>query len=39
MLPTFCMYPGQLVPNWNDMVMPLTTPIAKESANTLVHSL
>jgi len=22
---TLCMYPGQLVPNWNDMVMPLTT--------------
>ncbi len=39
MLPTRFMKPGQLVPNWNDMVMPVTTPIANESANTLVQSL
>src|SRR3989337_705514 len=37
-LPTFSMNPGQLVPNWNDMTMPVTTPIAKVSANTLTHS-
>jgi len=27
----------QLVPNWNDMVMPVTTPMTKVIANTLVH--
>ena len=39
MLPTLFMKPGQLVPNWNDMVMPVTTPIANVSANTFTHSL
>src|SRR5688572_5679439 len=39
MLPTWFMKPGQLVPNWKDMVMPLTTPMAKVSANTLVQTL
>ena len=29
------MKPGQLVPNWNDMVMPETTPMAKDSAKNL----
>ncbi len=37
MLPTDSMNPGQLVPNWKLMVMPLTTPIAKLSANTLTQ--
>ena len=32
MLPTVSMKPGQFVPNWNDMVMPETTPMAKLSA-------
>jgi len=39
MAPTWFMNPGQLVPNWNDITMPETTPIAKDSANTLSHSL
>ena len=37
MLPTRIMKPGQLVPNWKLIVMPLTTPSAKVSANTLVQ--
>ena len=37
MLPTVCMKPGQLVPNWKLIVMPLTTPSAKVSANTLTQ--
>ena len=37
MLPTRSMKPGQLVPNWKLIVMPLTTPSAKLSANTLVQ--
>ena len=37
MLPTFSMKPGQLVPNWKLIVMPLTTPSAKVSANTLAQ--
>ena len=32
------MKPGQLVPNWKLIVMPVTTPIAKVSANTLTQS-
>jgi hypothetical protein len=39
MAPTVVMYRGQLVPNWNDIVTPVTTPIAKVSANTLSQSL
>jgi len=35
---TFSMKPGQLVPNWKLIVMPLTTPSAKLSANTLVQN-
>jgi hypothetical protein len=31
------MKPGQLVPNWKLMVMPLTTPSAKDSAKTLTQ--
>jgi hypothetical protein len=31
------MKPGQLVPNWNDMVMPETTPSAKDSAKTFTQ--
>ena len=37
MLPTVFMKPGQLVPNWKLMTMPVTTPMAKVSANTLSH--
>ena len=37
MLPTRSMKPGQLVPNWKDMVMPETTPSAKERAKTLTQ--
>ncbi len=37
-LPTASMNPGQLVPNWNDIVIPDTAPIANDSANTLVHN-
>ena len=32
------MKPGQLVPNWKLIVMPLTTPSAKVSANTLLQT-
>ncbi len=32
------MKPGQFVPNWNDMVMPDTTPIAKLSAKTFTQN-
>ena len=39
MLPTCNMKPGQLVPNWNDMTMPVTTPIANDTANIFVHRL
>ncbi len=39
MAPTWFMYPGQLVPNWNDMVMPVTTPIANVSAKTFTQRL
>ena len=35
MLPAVRMKPGQLVPNCKLIVMPLTTPSAKVSANTL----
>jgi hypothetical protein len=38
MLPTVSMKPGQLVPNWKDMVMPETTPMAKESAKTFTQN-
>ena len=31
------MNPGQLVPNWKLIVIPLTTPSAKLRANTLVQ--
>jgi hypothetical protein len=37
MFPTFSMKPGQLVPNWKLIVMPLTTPSAKVSAKILVQ--
>ena len=37
MLPTLPMGPGQLVPNWNDITMPGTTPIAKVGAKILTH--
>ena len=37
MLPTRSMKPGQLVPNWKLMVMPLTTPSAKLRANTFTQ--
>jgi hypothetical protein len=36
-LPTVFMKPGQWVPNWKLIVMPLTTPSAKVSANTLTR--
>jgi hypothetical protein len=39
MLPTVSMKPGQLVPNWKDMVMPETTPMAKESAKTFTQKV
>ena len=39
MAPTVVMYLGQLVPNWNDIVTPVTTPIAKVSAKILSQSL
>ena len=39
MLPTASMKPGQFVPNWKDMVMPLTTPSAKQSAKGLTQNL
>jgi hypothetical protein len=32
------MKPGQLVPNWKLITIPVTTPMAKDSANTLVQS-
>jgi len=38
MLPTVSMKPGQLVPNWKLMVMPETTPSAKESAKTVTQN-
>jgi len=31
------MKPGQLVPNWNDITMPVTTPMAKVSAKIRVQ--
>jgi hypothetical protein len=37
MLPTLSMKPGQLVPNWKLMVMPETTPMAKDSAKTFTQ--
>ena len=39
MLPTEFMKPGQLVPNWKLITTPVTTPMAKDSANTFTHSL
>jgi hypothetical protein len=38
MAPTEVMKRGQFVPNWNDMVTPLTTPIANVSAKIFTHS-
>ncbi len=37
MLPTRSMKPGQLVPNWKLIVMPLTAPGANVNAKTLVQ--
>ena len=37
MLPARCMKPGQLVPNWKLIVMPVTTPSANVSAKIFVH--
>lgn len=37
MLPTFCMKPGQLVPNWKLIVTPDTTPNANDRANTFTQ--
>ncbi len=31
------MKPGQFVPNWKDMVMPETTPSAKDRAKTFTQ--
>ncbi len=39
MAPTVVMYRGQLVPNWKDIVTPVTTPIAKVSAKIFSQSL
>jgi len=35
--PLYCEKPAQLVPNWNSIGMPLTTPTAKLSTSSLLQ--